>query len=69
MENTENTSKKRGLGYYLDFSEVLFYFFRKKDEKNRFNFNIRVMHGINKLSILMFIFGMLFLAIKLLFRN
>lgn len=35
--------------------EVLTYFFRKKDPNRPSNFNIRAMHTINKISILMFI--------------
>jgi len=35
--------------------EVLGYFFRKKDSNRPSNFNIRAMHTINKISILMFL--------------
>jgi hypothetical protein len=40
--------------------------FKKSDkEQEKQNFNLRMMHGINKISILMFLIGMIFLAIKL----
>ncbi|RKQ49506.1 hypothetical protein BXY85_0495 [Roseivirga pacifica] len=42
----------------FDFSPVLGYFFRKKDPNNRPNFNLRVMHGINKISIIMFLIAL-----------
>ena len=38
--------------------EVLTYFFRKKDPNRSSNFNIRAMHTINKISILMFIIAL-----------
>ena len=50
------------------FSEVLSYFFRKKDENQPQNFNIRAMHTINKISILMFLVGIVMLIIKLSLR-
>ena len=40
---------------YFAFGEVLGYFFRKKDPNNRPNFNLRMMHGINKISIIVFL--------------
>jgi len=36
----------------------------KKDKGAEKNFNLRMMHGINKLSILMFIIGMIIVVIK-----
>jgi len=36
-------------------NEVLGYFFRKKDPSRPNSFNIRAMHTINKISILMFL--------------
>lgn len=45
---------KKGL---FDLSEVATYFFRKKDPKRKTNFNLRTMHVINKISILMFLAG------------
>lgn len=40
---------------YFDFKEVLTYFFRKKDPNRPTNINIKMMHGINKISIIMFL--------------
>lgn len=49
---------------YFAFGEVLGYFFRKKDPNNRPNFNLRMMHGINKISIIMFLLGITFFILK-----
>ncbi len=50
------------------FNEVLGYFFRKKDPSAKPNFNLRMMHGINKVSIIVFLAGILFLLIKIVLR-
>lgn len=55
--NAEN--KKPG------FFEVVGYYFRKPDPNRPNNFNIRAMHTINKISILMFIIGVVMVIIKL----
>lgn len=52
---------------YLSLGEVFGYFFRKKDPNRPNNFNLRMMHGINKLSILMFLIAMLVLLFRHIF--
>jgi hypothetical protein len=52
---------------YFQFGEVFQYFFRKKDPDRKSNFNLRVMHGINKLSIILFLMAVLILIIRHLF--
>jgi hypothetical protein len=49
---------------YFDLGPVFGYFFRKKDPNRKTNFNLRMMHGINKISMLMFLIGILFIIIK-----
>lgn len=49
---------------YFDLGPVVGYFFRKKDPNRKPNFNLRMMHGINKISMLMFLVGILFIIIK-----
>lgn len=44
----------------FDFREVATYFFRKKDPNRKSNFNLRTMHTINKISILMFLAGAIY---------
>lgn len=60
FEKEEKSSVKE----YFAFGEVLGYFFRKKDPNNRPNFNLRMMHGINKISIIMFLLGITFFILK-----
>jgi len=52
---------------YFQLGEVAHYFFRKKDQDRKPNFNLRVMHGINRLSIIMFLIAMLILILRHLF--
>lgn len=65
MEN-----EKKSSGGWLDYFKVgpvLTYFFRKKDPSRPRNFNLRMMHGINKLSIIVFLIAVLYLILKRLF--
>lgn len=54
-------NKKESWRDYFALGEVWGYFFRKKDPNRPSNFNLRMMHGINKISILMFLAGMLYI--------
>ncbi|EMR00730.1 DUF6728 family protein [Cesiribacter andamanensis] len=49
---------------YFALGEVAGYFFRKKDPSRPRNFNLRMMHGINKISILMFLAGLIYMILK-----
>ena len=51
----------------FNFSEVATYFFRKKDPNRKTNFNLRSMHFINKLSMLMFLVALVVLIVRHLF--
>ncbi len=61
-EETKHTEKsekvKLSAKEAFDFGPVLGYFFRKKDPDRPSNFNLRVMHGINKVSIIMFLIAL-----------
>lgn len=48
-------------------NEFLGYFFRKKDPNRPTSFNLRTMHRINKLSILMFLMALLIYLLSKLF--
>jgi len=52
---------------YFSFKEVLGYFFRRKDPNRKTNFNLRMMHGINKISIIIFLAGLIYLVSKYIF--
>ncbi|MBN8575558.1 MAG: hypothetical protein J0L66_01385 [Cytophagales bacterium] len=66
MESKELKSDKKRLTLreFFSMGEVGGYFFRKKDPSRPSNFNIRMMHGINKISIAIFLLGVLFLILK-----
>jgi hypothetical protein len=66
MENQPKTEpkKKLTLREFFSLGEVGGYFFRKKDPSRPININIRMMHGINRISILIFLLGVLFLILK-----
>jgi hypothetical protein len=63
MENNE-TKKKGGLRQFFSLGEVGGYFFRGKDPSRPSNINIRMMHGVNKISIIIFLLGIIFLVLK-----
>ncbi len=49
---------------YFEMSPMLGYFFRKKDPSRPKNINIRLMHGINKFSILIFLIAVLVMIVR-----
>ena len=49
---------------FFSFGEVGEYFFRKKDPNRPTNINLKMMHGINKLSIIIFLAAIIFLVFK-----
>ncbi len=65
-DNNEEKDKKGNPSAkeYFQFGEVLGYFFRKKDPSRPTSFNLRMMHGINKISILMFLIAIVIFIIK-----
>ena len=70
QENKEKESEKVKLTAKeaFDFGPVLGYFFRKKDPNRPSNFNIRVMHGINKISIIMFLIALTVMIVRFISR-
>ena len=52
----------------FDLSAVATYFFRKPDPSRKTSFNLRVMHGINKVSILIFLACLVVMAVRLFTR-
>ncbi|MEQ9426475.1 MAG: DUF6728 family protein [Cyclobacteriaceae bacterium] len=62
----ENQTKKsdQPVKEYFNLSEVFTYFFRKKDPNNKPNLNLRMMHGINKFSIIVFLIAFVIWLIK-----
>ena len=71
MKEEEKAKPEEGkdVGYYFNFMEVLTYFFRKKDPNRPTNFNIKAMHTINKISILMFLLAVIIMVTRVIIRN
>ena len=67
MENQEQSQKKEKVNYF-DFTEVLTYFFRKKDPNRPKSFNLKAMHTINKISILMFLGAVIVMIVRAISR-
>ncbi|GAB4345428.1 MAG: hypothetical protein OHK0038_25650 [Flammeovirgaceae bacterium] len=66
---TPTPREKNTIKDYFAFGEVLTYFFRKKDPSRKINFNLKMMHGINKLSIIMFLVGVIVILLKKIFLD
>jgi hypothetical protein len=64
MNQESENKEQRG---FFDFSEVWGYYFRKKDPNNKPSINLRLMHGINKIAIIMFLGAVIYLIIKRVF--
>ena len=62
--NRDITKKRNRLIDFFKMGEVGGYFFRKKDPSRPVNFNLKMMHGINKISIVVFLLGIIFLILK-----
>jgi hypothetical protein len=65
---SETNKKKSGWKEFLSLGEVGGYFFRKKDPSRPSNINLRMMHGVNRISILIFLVGVLYLIFKLVIK-
>ena len=68
MNNQTEETKKRGAAYYFNFNEVLTYFFRKKDPNRPTSFNLKAMHTINKISMLMFLVCVIVMIVRAILR-
>jgi hypothetical protein len=66
MEQNQNTVQKKKSSWrdFFRMGEVGGYFFRKKDPARPTNINIKMMHGINKISIIIFLLGVIFIILK-----
>ena len=61
--------KQKKISYYFDFSEFLTYFFRKKNSNSKANFSLKAMHTVNKISIIMFLIGVIVVVLRRLIWN
>jgi len=68
VEFMNEVKKKSGLKEFFSLGEVGGYFFRKKDPNRPTNINIRMMHGVNKISIVIFLAGVIYIVFKLVIK-
>jgi len=64
MEKQEGEKKKLTFKEFFSMGEVGGYFFRKKDPSRPSNINIKMMHGVNKISIIIFLIGVIYIILK-----
>jgi hypothetical protein len=77
MEGNNNTDgqvnqqerKKGSWKEFFQLGEVGNYFFRGKDPNRPSNINIKMMHGVNKLSMLIFLVCVLVIVGRIIARN
>ena len=67
METQEANKGKRSIKEFFLLGEVGGYFFRRKDPSRPTNINIKMMHGVNKISLIIFLLGVIFLILKRIF--
>ncbi|HEY0656143.1 MAG TPA: DUF6728 family protein [Chryseosolibacter sp.] len=56
--------KRNSIKQFFKMGEVGGYFFRKKDPSRPSNINLKMMHGINKISIVIFLLGVIYIVLK-----
>jgi len=74
MDLNDNIDQQKGVSHgkekgknwkeFFTLGEVGGYFFRRKDPSRPSNINIKMMHGINRISIIVFLLGVIFLILK-----
>ena len=60
----EKNKSKLSLRDFFSMGDVGRYFFRGKDAAKPANINVRIMHGINKLAIVIFLAGVIYIIFK-----
>lgn len=68
MENTEKPIKKSWKDFFK-LGEVGGYFFRSKDPSRPSNVNLKMMHGVNRISMLIFLICVLIIVGRVLLRK
>jgi len=64
MEKQEEGKKKLTFKEFFSMGEVGGYIFRKKDPSRPSNINIKMMHGVNKISIIIFLIGVIYIILR-----
>ncbi len=63
-KETPEQKKKLSFKEFFSLGEVGGYFFRGKDPTRPSNINIKMMHGVNKISIVIFLLGVLYIILR-----
>jgi Family of unknown function (DUF6728) len=68
-KNEDQKDEKLTTKEFFGMGELLGYFFRKKDPTRPKNFNLKMMHGVNKISIIMFLIALIVMIVRLISRS
>ncbi|HEY5691682.1 MAG TPA: DUF6728 family protein [Cyclobacteriaceae bacterium] len=63
-KETSEPRKKLSIKEFFKLGEVGGYFFRGKESNRPSNINIKMMHGVNKISIVIFLLGVLYIILR-----
>lgn len=64
MQDQPEQKKKMTFKDFFSLGELGNYFFRKKNPDRPTNINIKMMHGVNRLAIIMFLAAIIYFLIK-----
>lgn len=64
MKNQQDPKKKLTLKDFFSLGEVGNYFFRNKSTDRPTNINLKMMHWVNRLAIIMFLAAIIYFVIK-----
>jgi len=64
MTNQSDSEEKNKFKEFFGLGELFGYFFRKKDPNRPRNFSLKMMHGVNKISIIIFLIAFLIWLVK-----
>ncbi|MTI31151.1 DUF6728 family protein [Xanthovirga aplysinae] len=59
-----NKKRKSTMGEFFGLGELFGYFFRKKDSNRPKSLYLKMMHGINRFSIIVFLLALIYLILK-----
>lgn len=68
-QGVKEPQEKRSWRDFFSLGEVGEYFFRRKDPDRPSNINIKMMHGVNKISILMFLACVIIILVRIVMRK
>jgi len=63
-EDNRKEPAKNSLADYFKLGEVWGYYFRKKDPNRPTNINIKIMHGINRIALFVFLAALIVYLVK-----